>query len=72
VNGREESSTAGATADLEVTRAKRKLAETAREQRASRGVTAGREGKALKAESYGRMWRETEPRGPGGLKPLRE
>ena len=40
----------GATVDLEATREKPELAETAREQWASRDVTAGREGKALKAE----------------------
>jgi hypothetical protein len=40
----------GATVDLEETRAKPELAEMAREQRASRGVTADREGKALKAQ----------------------
>jgi hypothetical protein len=46
-------SPAGANADPEATRVKQELAETAREQRASRGVTAGREGKALKAEILG-------------------
>jgi hypothetical protein len=45
-----EHSPVGATAELGATRATPELAETAREQRASRGVTAGREGKALKAE----------------------
>jgi hypothetical protein len=40
----------GATVDLEETRAKPELAEMAGEQRASRGVPAGREGKALKAK----------------------
>jgi hypothetical protein len=42
-----ECSPAGATVELGATRATPELAETAREQRASRGVTAGREGKAL-------------------------
>jgi hypothetical protein len=40
---------AGAKAELELARAEPESAETAREQRAPRGVTAGREGKALKA-----------------------
>jgi hypothetical protein len=35
----------GATVELELARAKSELAETAREQRASRDVTADREGK---------------------------
>jgi hypothetical protein len=46
----EECSPVGATAELGATRAKPELAETAREQRASEGVAAGREGKALKAK----------------------
>jgi hypothetical protein len=45
-----ECSPAGANVELGATRALRELAETAREQRASRGVTAGREGNALEAK----------------------
>jgi hypothetical protein len=45
-----ERSEVGAKAEAGATRVKPELAETAREQRASRGVAAGREGKALKAE----------------------
>jgi hypothetical protein len=46
----EEYSAVGATAQLGATREGLELAETAREQRASRGVAAGRVGKALKAK----------------------
>jgi hypothetical protein len=46
----EELPPAGAKAELELARAKPKLAETAREQRAPKGVAADREGKALKAK----------------------
>jgi hypothetical protein len=28
--------------------------------------------KLRRPKSYGRMWREIEPQGPGGIKPLRE
>jgi hypothetical protein len=45
----EELPPAGAKAELELARVKLQLAETAREQRASKGVAADREGKALKA-----------------------
>jgi hypothetical protein len=41
---------AGAKVEVELARAKPAQAETTREQRALRGVTADREGKALKAE----------------------
>jgi len=73
VPGHEGRRKAGAKAELELARAKPTQAETAREHRTPRGVTAGRVGKALKAvtKPQGRMWRETKPRGPGGLKPLR-
>jgi hypothetical protein len=46
---REGQSRAGAKAELELARAKPAQAETTGEQRAPRGVTADREGKALKA-----------------------
>jgi hypothetical protein len=46
---REGHSKAGGKAELELARAEPKPAATAREQRAPRGVTADREGKALKA-----------------------
>jgi hypothetical protein len=47
--GRKGHPKAGAKAELEFARAEPKLAGTTREQRAPRGVTADREGKALKA-----------------------
>jgi hypothetical protein len=48
--GRAKEPKSGATVELGLARDPQELAETVREQRASRGVTAGQEGKALKAE----------------------
>jgi hypothetical protein len=50
VRSRQELPPAGAKVERELARAKPELAETAREQRAPRGVAADREGKALKAK----------------------